>query len=405
MAAVRLFAAAAISLLAVALAPVAHSDTTIFINGFLNPPLADATTALHGRYASGSPVTIDYPQYSPFLGDAMNTGIANLDAAVTSTSGPITVIGYSEGASIVDGEMRDLASDPNAPSALDVRFVVIEDPLRPGGFVHSILPLGTWVPIVDIHVLPPPETPYDLTIVIQEYDGIADWPDRPWNLVAVANAVMGTGVLTPFLPSAHGAGVTADLDAVPQDHVNVDTNGLGATTTTYLMPTANLPLTDPLRVILPDGWVDEVDRFLRPIVDLGYSRNDSRGTGTAVRGAGATRTESVAAGHVVEAETPSVAAEVAPAVAANLADSVGTEPEDNVVGESTGTSDAATPRHNCSRNTLSDRSSGPFVDHLTTLGARQERMQERTEPAGAAVAAGEPAAAGHPDAPASDPTT
>jgi len=50
-------------------------------------------------------------------------------------------------------------------------------------------------------------------------------------------------------------------------------NALGGTTSTYLVPTKDLPLTEPLRRLgFPAKFVDKLDSILKPIVDAGYSR-------------------------------------------------------------------------------------------------------------------------------------
>ena len=189
-------------------------------------------------------------------------------------------MGYSLGAAIASEGARRLEVDlPDPPPSGQVEFVIIADPLRPGGLVHSVLQPGTRVPILDLHVPSPPETPYNEVVVIQEYDGFAHWPDEP-NILAVANGVMGTGLLgLGLLPSAHKAALTADLDSVPPENITVEVNARGGTTTTYLVKTHNLPLTDPLRAIgVPDPLVDAIDERLRPIVDSGYSHNDDDAT-------------------------------------------------------------------------------------------------------------------------------
>lgn len=52
------------------------------------------------------------------------------------------------------------------------------------------------------------------------------------------------------------------------------TNSRNATTTVYLVPTNQLPLTMPLRQLdIPDPLVDRIDTVLRPVIDAGYSRD------------------------------------------------------------------------------------------------------------------------------------
>lgn len=106
-------------------------------------------------------------------------------------------------------------------------------------------------------------------MVFTQYDVWSDFPDRPWNLVAGANGVIG--LITR--PELH----TPTAFAAPSDAVLLSgmTNEKGCTTKIYMTPTAELALTDPLRLLgAPDLLTDALDSGLRPMVDAGYSRND-----------------------------------------------------------------------------------------------------------------------------------
>ena len=72
------------------------------------------------------------------------------------------------------------------------------------------------------------------------YDAFADFPDKPWNLLAIANAMAG-------LIYRHGQTATADLSEVPAQNITTTVNSLGATTTTVVVPSPFLPLTQVLR--------------------------------------------------------------------------------------------------------------------------------------------------------------
>lgn len=59
--------------------------------------------------------------------------------------------------------------------------------------------------------------------------------------------------------------------------MHIRTNSKGATITSILVPTARLPVLEPLRDMgIPDPVVDVADKLVRPVVDAGYSRNDAR---------------------------------------------------------------------------------------------------------------------------------
>jgi hypothetical protein len=72
-----------------------------------------------------------------------------------------------------------------------------------------------------------------------------------------------------------------DLSAVPKDDITEETNCLGAKTTTYIVPTEHLPLTDALCTIGVDGrLVDQLDKLLRPIIDSACNDPSERATAT-----------------------------------------------------------------------------------------------------------------------------
>ena len=56
------------------------------------------------------------------------------------------------------------------------------------------------------------------------------------------------------------------------------TNSLGGTTTTYMIPTATLPMLMPLQHIgVPSPIVNALNNLLTPIVNEGYSQFDPNG--------------------------------------------------------------------------------------------------------------------------------
>ena len=59
-------------------------------------------------------------------------------------------------------------------------------------------------------------------------------------------------------------------------------NSLGGSTTSYLIPTAKLPLVQPLRDIgVPEKIVAAIEKPLKKVVDKGYTRNDAVPAGAA----------------------------------------------------------------------------------------------------------------------------
>ncbi|MGE2712770.1 PE-PPE domain-containing protein [Mycolicibacterium litorale] len=269
-------ACAAISI-AIATAAPAIGDTALYVGGTGWPgtPTHSAMTWLqNGVYAGRDDtlVGVGYPASPVLMDESIAIGARTLGEAVQATGGKKSVVGVSQGSLVLHEEERRLMALPAAqrPGQDELRFVYIADPARPAGGILNWLPEGVRIPGMGVS-RPEPlvETPYETVYVTREYDGIADFPDRPLNLLSTANAVMG-GV---YLHAHYGL----DLSDVPESHITRKTNTLGGKTTEYLVPTEDLPLTQPLRQLgVPRGILDEVDDVLRPVVDAGYKRNDPK---------------------------------------------------------------------------------------------------------------------------------
>ena len=239
-----------------------------------------------GWYPNASRVVVDYPAGAvrlpadlvPYfgtatVGESVDVGMHNLDGKIRSTSGSRVAVGLSEGALVLDTEQTRLANDPAAPPPDQLSFTTFGDPGGTHGFGKSLLASmfapGTIVPIVDYRMPMPVESPYNSSQVLTAYDGIADFPDRPENLLSVANGVMGATFIHTPVAFTHPADV-------PPQNITTTTNSRGGTTTTYLVPSKYLPLTLPLRFAgVPDQTVNDIDAALKPMVDAGYSRNDN----------------------------------------------------------------------------------------------------------------------------------
>jgi|GEM_PF-2535328 len=248
---------------------------------------------LNHRYATGyNLVPVQWPaQLSPFNGtltldQSVKVGVANLDAAIRdpANTGPQIVVTVSGTTLVADEEMQFLAKDPTAPAKDQLSFVLLGDANRGvfKGFQGIKLPTFDVIPVV-------PVTKYDVTVVAGEYDGIANWPDRWWNLLADANALAGMGLLQQILPqeivdqfhlndlgSVHSDSIRyTDLAQVPAKDITTTTNALGGVTTTYLVRTADLPLLRPLKSLgVPQDVINVLEKVVKPIIDSAYVRND-----------------------------------------------------------------------------------------------------------------------------------
>ena len=246
-----------------------------------------------GYYPGAKHDLIDYPAGAPFswvpsmflppgtppdkvtIGVAAKDATNSLDKAIHSGTAPAAAVGLSQGNLALDSEQARLVNDPHAPSRDQLQFTMFGDPTGHQGFGKSFLaglfPPGSYIPIID-YTMPKEvdgQTQYDTNKVFAAYDGLADFPDRPTNLVAVANATFGAAI--GHTPSAF----TTPADVPPQN-IRTVVNSKGATTTTYMIPVDHLPLTTALRYLgMSDGFVDQIDSVLQPMVDAGYSYNDN----------------------------------------------------------------------------------------------------------------------------------
>lgn len=240
---------------------------------------------------------IEYPAGAPFswmpqfvlppgprdeetIGEAATLATSSLDQAIVDGSGrqagQQAVVGLSQGTLALDQVQARLADDPNAPSPDQLTFTTIGDPTGKHAFGQSFLSEvfgpGEYIPLIDYTMPPETESQYSSNRVVAMYDGLADFPDRPQNVFAVANAVAGSAI-------THTPAAFTSPDIVPPQNIRSEVNSKGATTTSFLIPVTSLPLTLPLRYLGVPGWsVDMLDGALQPIIDAGYSRNDDPAT-------------------------------------------------------------------------------------------------------------------------------
>lgn len=128
------------------------------------------------------------------------SGVDSLNDVYNGTSNPdgVVVFGYSQGATVASIFKSQLAAENGGLLPDGVSFVLIGNPNRPnGGLFERPAILGT-VPILDATFGQPTPTdtapagdPANTTDIAFQYDGVADFPAVPWNLLAVANALAG----------------------------------------------------------------------------------------------------------------------------------------------------------------------------------------------------------------------
>jgi PE-PPE domain len=207
-------------------------------------------------------VGVDYPaDLWPLVGTlsldkSVAAGTNTLDGLIPAADGPVTVVGVSQGAVVINYEKRRLTAESNPRT--DIDFVTLGDPTNSDGGILAKLP-PVHIPILDVTFTPAPvDTPYPTTEIVRECDGFADWPDRPFNALADLNALAGIVYLHPDY---------GGLDLTDPENAKIE-NG---NTTHIVVKTDEFPVTQPLRQIgADDNIVDAIDKPLRRIIDRAY---------------------------------------------------------------------------------------------------------------------------------------
>jgi hypothetical protein len=109
-----------------------------------------------------------------------------------------------------------------------------------------------------------PSDLYPTDIYTQEYDGFADFPQYPLNLVSDLNALFG-------ILYDHGA-YLGDTAAQIDSAIELPTSATDTLTNYYMIPDDSLPLLDPLRLIpiIGQPLYDLLEPDTRVLVNLGY---------------------------------------------------------------------------------------------------------------------------------------
>jgi hypothetical protein len=210
---------------------------------------------------------------APFstFGQSVTQGVALLNAAINtanfSPGNNVVVFGYSQSATIATNEINALMA-MGSPHAGQLSFVLVGDPNNPnGGLLERFT--GFYIPALDVafNGATPPNSPYATTIYTIQYDGIADAPQYPLNVISDLNAFMGY-----FVVHGHYPDLTATQ--IANREVLLPTSpGYTGSTQYYMIMSQNLPLLAPIRAI-PYAGPPIADIFqpdLRVLVDMGYS--------------------------------------------------------------------------------------------------------------------------------------
>jgi len=143
-----------------------------------------------------------------------------------------------------------------------VNFVLIGNEMNPNGGFLSRFP-GLNLPSLGIPFYGgTPEDSFPVANYTLEYDGFADFPQYPINFLADLNAALGIAFV-------HGTYLSLTPEQI-NSAIELPTST--ATQKYYVIPTENLPLLQPIRMIplIGDPIADLLQPALRVLVNLGY---------------------------------------------------------------------------------------------------------------------------------------
>jgi hypothetical protein len=178
----------------------------------------------------------------------------------------LTVFGYSQSAIIASLYMQQLAAMGNPIPVTDLNFVLVGNEMNPNGGMLARFPNLTLPTLgLSFYGATPSNTPYDVAIYTQSYDGFADFPRYPINFISALNAVVGIATVhTKYL----------DLTPAQVDNaIQLQTSpGYSGHTSYYMIETEQLPLLGPLRAIPVIGspLAALIEPDLKVLVNLGY---------------------------------------------------------------------------------------------------------------------------------------
>lgn len=186
---------------------------------------------------------------------------------------------------IVDGSLTVNGEEGYQPSGDELQFLNLGDPSNPNGGLLARFDL----PHLDEHpTIPslgitfsgaaPADTDMPADIYTNEYDGFADFPQYPLNLVSDLNAL--AGIL--FVHGQYIEGLLGDdVGKTPEEIANaieLDTSdGYDGDTTYYMMPTDQLPLAQLIEEVAGKPFADLLEPNLTVLSNLGYGADPDQG--------------------------------------------------------------------------------------------------------------------------------
>ncbi|HET9875681.1 MAG TPA: PE-PPE domain-containing protein [Mycobacterium sp.] len=265
-------------------------------SGFPIPPERYAETMNELYLHAGSTQIVPTPEglypvtgvKSLMLDPSVAQGVQALDNTIqgkisdAGADNPIVVSGFSQSSTVSSQAMQQLASlvnangQPAVPSD-DVHFVLVGDPNAPnGGLMERFnVPIGGHSPTIpSLGITFNGATPSDLyptDIYTNEYDGFADFPRYPINLLSDINALLGI-IFEHATYAVNTPGQIANAILLPGSEDSPTDPCVDCLTNYWMMPTDTLPLLAPLQLIpfIGTPLYDLLAPDMTVLVNLGY---------------------------------------------------------------------------------------------------------------------------------------
>jgi PE-PPE domain len=251
------------------------------INDYLDP----ATGASYTGVAVTTPETVP-------LAPSLQGGLADLQAAMAQQQAadpgaPYLIEGYSQSALIaVDEELQLAATAAAGQPVPDVTVALLGSGNRPNGGIFERFD-GFYLPGAEVNAngAEPTDAGIPTIDIAAQYDGFADFPQYPINLLADLNDLLGIfyahgnygGLLQDILPGATFTPLPTGSYDYATEYVlgsSQIVRQVTGDTTFYFIPTTELPLLDPLAALgVPESVLNIVQPALQVIIEAGYDRS------------------------------------------------------------------------------------------------------------------------------------
>jgi diacyltrehalose acyltransferase len=236
---------------------------------YINPTQAPLPFPEQLTFPGYSPVALNLPALDGLTDQqTIDEATTELNTAITQTyaGDKIVDLSYSESTIAATQEMIALDAEQGqagVPSPDSLSFVMLGDLNNPnGGILERLSGLN---PGIDYYTATPSDTPYPTEIYTIQYDGVADFPQYPTDILADLNAVMG-------YTTAHLEYSTLTPAELATAVVEPTSPGYEGVTEYFMIPTQDLPLLEPLRDMpgIGPALADLIQPDLRVLVDMGY---------------------------------------------------------------------------------------------------------------------------------------